>query len=404
MLFTIFVLYYAATFLDFFKDYIHCSEITGGNLVCLGVSAVYRMSLALAILFFLMFLACLPRSEFSKKMNEGFWPMKILIIFALFFVFFLVSNSFFEGYSDFAKFMGLFFLVFQIIMLIDLFYLCGEKMKAYYDEGYQYCGPILIALAAILFIGNLLLTIFNFIWFSSDSGCGMNIFIIILNIIFTITQTGISVSGISKNGSLITAGLQSLYLTYLTWAGLSSNPDGKCNSFLASDTVMITSLVIGFLLILVTLIYLTFSSPEENTKNVVNGGRQKPEKNNLIDNKKNDSDNEEDDEEDEDDEEKKKKSDKNKQSLEQENNESNKKLKAYQTNQYIDFHLVMMVSSIYISMLLTNWGSPTIDSKSIDAFRPSSTSYWIQIIGSWIGSLLYIWTLVAPRILPNRQF
>lgn len=403
MLFTIFVLYYAATFLDYFKDYIHCSQITGGNLVCLGVSAVYRMSLALAILFFLMFLACLPRSEFSKKMNEGFWPMKILIIFALFFVFFFVSNSFFEGYSDFAKFMGLFFLIFQIIMLIDLFYLCGERMKTYYDEGYQYCGPILIVSAATLYVGNLIFTIFNFIWFASNSGCGVNIFIIILNIVFTILHTILSVSGISKNGSLITSGLQSMYLTYLTWAGLSSNPEGSCNSFLASDTVMITSLVIGFMLILVTLIYLTFSSPEENTKNVATGGRQKPEKNNLIENRKNDSD-EEGEEEEDDEEEKRNDGERNKQSLEQEKQETSKKLKAYQNNQYIDFHLVMMVSSIYISMLLTNWGSPSIDSKTIDAFKPSSTSYWVQITASWIGSLLYSWTLVAPRVLPDRQF
>lgn len=32
------------------------------------------------------------------------------------------------------------------------------------------------------------------------------------------------------------------------------------------------------------------------------------------------------------------------------------------------------------------------------------TSVWVKICASWAGLFLYLWTLVAPLLLPNRDF
>lgn len=32
------------------------------------------------------------------------------------------------------------------------------------------------------------------------------------------------------------------------------------------------------------------------------------------------------------------------------------------------------------------------------------TSVWVKICASWAGLVLYLWTLVAPLLLPNRDF
>lgn len=32
------------------------------------------------------------------------------------------------------------------------------------------------------------------------------------------------------------------------------------------------------------------------------------------------------------------------------------------------------------------------------------TAVWVKIGASWAGLLLYLWTLVAPLLLPNRDF
>lgn len=32
------------------------------------------------------------------------------------------------------------------------------------------------------------------------------------------------------------------------------------------------------------------------------------------------------------------------------------------------------------------------------------TAVWVKVCASWAGLLLYLWTLVAPLLLPNRDF
>ena len=56
-------------------------------------------------------------------------------------------------------------------------------------------------------------------------------------------------------------------------------------------------------------------------------------------------------------------------------------------------------------MLLTNWGNPSFDSAiDFNLFQRNVNSYWIKLIISWGSSLLYIWTLIAPAIFPDRDF
>ena len=66
----------------------------------------------------------------------------------------------------------------------------------------------------------------------------------------------------------------------------------------------------------------------------------------------------------------------------------------------------MFVSSVYIAMLITNWGSVDLNSKepSWKAYVPSMTSYWIKSIIAYASALLYIWTLIAPAIFKDRDF
>ena len=65
----------------------------------------------------------------------------------------------------------------------------------------------------------------------------------------------------------------------------------------------------------------------------------------------------------------------------------------------------MLVLSVYIVMLLTNWGDPSFDSAiDFNLFQRNANSYWIKLIISWGSSLLYIWTLIAPAIFPGRDF
>ena len=60
------------------------------------------------------------------------------------------------------------------------------------------------------------------------------------------------------------------------------------------------------------------------------------------------------------------------------------------------FHASMATGSVYMSMLLTNWG--TVAGKQSDA------QMWVSIVSQWISMMLYGWTLLAPKCLPGRDF
>jgi len=66
-------------------------------------------------------------------------------------------------------------------------------------------------------------------------------------------------------------------------------------------------------------------------------------------------------------------------------------------------NLVLYVISCFYAMSLTGWGS--IQSGG-NAANPSagSVSMWMIIASQWLVMALYIWTLVAPRLFPDRDF
>lgn len=61
----------------------------------------------------------------------------------------------------------------------------------------------------------------------------------------------------------------------------------------------------------------------------------------------------------------------------------------------------MGLASIYIGQLITNWNSVSIIDSDI---TPSFFSFWIRISISWFIAIIYIWTLIAPKILKEKKY
>lgn len=72
--------------------------------------------------------------------------------------------------------------------------------------------------------------VYNFQWFASSSECGLNIFVNVLNLLLILIFTVIQLMGYNPNGSLISSGAQSLYMTFLTFSAQLSGPNQTCNS------------------------------------------------------------------------------------------------------------------------------------------------------------------------------
>lgn len=58
----------------------------------------------------------------------------------------------------------------------------------------------------------------------------------------------------------------------------------------------------------------------------------------------------------------------------------------------------MNFAILYIMVLLTNWQNPNNQENLPDMWPV----VWIKIVSAWLAVLLYLWTLVAPILFPDR--
>ncbi|CAA0827304.1 Serinc-domain containing serine and sphingolipid biosynthesis protein [Striga hermonthica] len=72
------------------------------------------------------------------------------------------------------------------------------------------------------------------------------------------------------------------------------------------------------------------------------------------------------------------------------------------TYSYSFFHLIFSLASMYSAMLLTGWSTSVGESgKLVDVGWPS---VWVRIVTGWATAALFIWSLVAPILFPDREF
>lgn len=80
---------------------------------------------------------------------------------------------------------------------------------------------------------------------------------------------------------------------------------------------------------------------------------------------------------------------------------------AYDVLQYSWFHVIFAMAAMYVAMLLTDWNVVRTAAKHASADEDvyigrSEVAMWIRVVSSWVCMLLYMWSLVAPVIMPDR--
>jgi len=70
---------------------------------------------------------------------------------------------------------------------------------------------------------------------------------------------------------------------------------------------------------------------------------------------------------------------------------------------YALYQFVFVCAALYVGLLITDWKQPVVIEKTFTLIDTKLT-FWIKVGTSWIISLLYIWSLFAPLILPHREF
>ncbi|XP_058113964.1 uncharacterized protein LOC131256893 isoform X2 [Magnolia sinica] len=335
--------------------------------------AVLRVSLG-NFLFFtvlaVLMIGVRDQKDPRDRLHHGGWMMKVISwCLVVIFMFFLPNEivSFYETISKFGS--GLFLLV-QVILLLDFVHGWNENWVSK-DEQFWYMALFVVSL--VCYVATFSFSGLLFHWFTpSGHDCGLNTFFIVMTLILVFIFAIVALHP-AVNGSLLPASVISLYCTYLCYSGLSSEPrDYECNGLHNhSKAVSTGSLTLGLLTTVLSVVYsavragssTTLLSPPSSPR------AAKP----LL-------------------------------PLDQKDQQEDRKKDEPRavTYSYSFFHLIFSLASMYSAMLLTGWSTSVGESgKLVDVGWPS---VWVRIVTGYATAALYIWSMVAPFLFPEREF
>lgn len=386
---------------------------------CYGWVAVHRINFALGIFHIIMAVLLLGVNSSKNPragIQNGFWGPKIIAWLALIVVSFLIPDGFFMVWGNYIAFTGAtLFLLLGLILLVDLAHTwaeyCLDQIEAHDSRVWR---GVLIGSTLTMYAASIAMTVVQYIFFAS-SGCSMNQASITINLILFLIVSFISVhpaiQEYNPKAGLAQSAMVAVYCTYLTMSAVSMEPDdNNCNPLVrAHQGTRTTSTIIGAIVTMLTVAYTTTRAatqgialgakgnsvrlPDDDEHTLVTQQpdsrremraaalRQAVEEGSLPADALLDDDDESDS-----------------------GNTAKDDERASTQYSYALFHIIFFLATTWVATLLTMRFKSESSDISED-FEPVGRTYmasWVKIICAWICYGMYIWTLVAPIVLPDR--
>ena len=223
------------------------------------------MSFALAILHIIIFFVTLFRTTISAIIHDGCWGVKYLLVFGIFFGSLFIDNEFFKGYMSLARYVSIPFLIIQAMLMLIVAYTVNDTLVGNFQaenaDGIGCSGAIMIFMTGAITIGNLVFTIYQYIWFS---GCSTNNVIMTITLISAIASYAIIIFRTREDASILTSSIVVSYLLYLQWSALASRPNAECNIFMNSVANTTLQIIIGAFVTVVSLFVISSTTSKSN--------------------------------------------------------------------------------------------------------------------------------------------
>ena len=345
---------------------------------CIYSQLIYRSSLSL----FTLFSALALLSLCLEYLNKSFWVLKLGTTITLFISFWWTPNDVFSNWAEISKYISFLWLLAQGIIFLDFSYDVHELIIRQAEESssiWWYAGYLTLCCGLLIIIGVLISNMYD-----DYSGCGATSYwFITITLIMGIITTGISLLN-TVNKGLLTPCIMFLYSTLICWDALLSIPSSYCdansNSIRAGDgTAMplmlsVTSMIVLYCILNGSIILNVFNPDAEEgvvasytrTPLSIDGSVQlnaiSSPKTNLIDRDGEDA-----------------------TSGSRWDMRSNliNNASSGSRHERVFFMVLMALTSCYISMILTNWGS-LAKLQGGDETRSDEVSMWLKIVSQWI--------------------
>jgi hypothetical protein len=368
-----------------------------------GYMAVYRVCFAVTLFFVLMAMIMINvRSSKDPRagIQNGFWGLKyMLIIGGTVGAFFIPSSTFGMTWMYFGLIGGFAFIMIQLILIVDFAHSWAGAWVAKYEETDSrgwYCALMSVTLLnyVLVITAAVILWIYYGLPTIGDSGCGINKFFIIFNVILCVAMSVVSilpkVQEFHPCSGLLQASFVSCYTMYLTWSAMSNTEDQNCKAHWGGDVegktgqpTMDTQSIFGLAIFSACVLWSSIRTSTNSQMNKLTvGSSLLPNDNGAVG-----------------------PSDVEGGGASGGGHDDNKKVWDNEEDgvayNWSFFHVMFALATLYVMMTLTNWFKPTAD---LTSFSSNEASVWMKIISSWLCVALYIWTLVAPCCLPDRDF
>ena len=323
----------------------------------IGSQCVARTSFSLALWFLIHAFICIGARNLSTSCQFMFhisWKwLHALVYIALWVACWFIPDELFNVYLKAAMYLSFIYLILQILFLIEFFYKLNDK----FTENENLCIPLIIT----IILSAIAIAIFGVDYYLfCPSGCTAHIAIISVNLVLVVILFAISI--FVERGSILMSSLISIYIVYLTTIGLFCE-GGTC-SRLGNNTSNLWFSILASIFTLCFACYSAYSST--NDWKILTCGGECCECFDtccgLCEPKEDDA----------------------------------------KSFSLAFFHFLFALASVYVSMIVTSWGSSTSQAPwSVDR---GSVAKWVNLGVSWVCIVLYGWGLIAPYICTNREF
>ncbi|KAI5301539.1 hypothetical protein KEM56_001616 [Ascosphaera pollenicola] len=385
---------------------------------CTGWVAVHRINFALGLFHILLGLSLLgvnSTKDSRANLQNGYWGPKIIAWISFIVISFIIPEGFFFVWGSYIAFIGaVLFLLLGLVLLVDLAHswaeFCLEKIE---NTDSRFWRVMLIGSTLGMYTASMVMTILMYVFFAGK-GCAMNKAAITVNLILYFIVSFVSiqpaVQACNPRAGLAQAAMIAVYCTYLTMSAVSMEPDDKqCNPLLRARGTRSASIVIGAIVTMVTIAYTTTRAATQgialgssaggysrvNTDDVdehslvtqqplptrremrAEALRAAVESGSLPASALDDFDDDDEDHVPDDE-------------------------RAATKYNYSLFHVIFLGATMWVASLLTQSLNPE---TSGDGLAPVGRTYWaswVKIISAWVCYAIYLWTLVAPLVMPDR--
>jgi hypothetical protein len=351
--------YWGAPQFQLYSFDVGCTAIPGIDAdACKGDSAVYRISIGLVTWFVLITLGTLLGKQ---SFHVGHWCLKWSLLALFVTGLFFVPVATVAWFVPVARLVSALFLVLQIVAFIDAAYHWNTWVVQHIDAvggaggaGGAGTNPWMVgalSCCAALTLFSVVSLVLLYVYYGT---CPVANLFITTTALVTLGVTLCQLHSVETSSSLLTSCIVTVYAVYLCWSSVHANPD-PCNTF-SFGTENQPSIVVGMA---VTVCSLSWTCYSASTRDYFEARA-------LI----------------------------NYEDCEDEDCEEEDEEEVY-PNLWL-FPFVMATGSVYMAMLLTNWGT--------HSGPKNHAQMWVSIISQWVSLLVYAWTLIAPRCLPGRTF